>query len=69
MQTDEETGLTDAGGDGRTALLVAFSAAVAGDASHAIFAWALPGCLVTGFTSCTNRMAITCLWEENKTDG
>lgn len=49
----------DARGDRWSALLVSFGAAVAGDASHTIFAWTLSSRLVTGLTSGTNRMTIT----------
>lgn len=54
---------TYAGGNGRAALLVAFSAAVARDTSHAVFTGTLSCGLVTGFASGTHGMAITCCEE------
>lgn len=59
---------TDAGSDGRTALLVAFGTAVAGDASHAVLAGALACGLVAGLAGSTHRVAITGC-EEHKTEG
>ncbi len=63
-----EIRLTDAGGDGRAALLVALGTAVTGDASHAVLAGTLTCCLVTRLPCCSNWMAITCYKrkEENK---
>lgn len=55
----ERVWLTDAGGDGGTALLVAFGTAVAGDASDAIFAGALARGLVARLASSTHRVAVT----------
>lgn len=49
-----------AGRNGRAALLVAFSTAVARDTSHAVFTGTLSCGLVTGFASCTHGMAIAC---------
>lgn len=49
---------TYAGGDGRAALLVAFGAAVAGDAGHTVLAGTLAGGLVAGFASSAHRVAI-----------
>lgn len=54
-----EVGLTDAGGDGRAALLVALGAAVAGDPCHAVLAGALTRRLVTRLTRRPDWMAIT----------
>lgn len=54
---------TYAGGNGRAALLVAFSTAVARDTSHAVFTGTLSCGLVTGFASSTHGMAITCCEE------
>lgn len=50
---------TYAGGDGRAALLVAFGAAVARNACHAVLAGTLAGGLVAGFASGSHGMAIT----------
>lgn len=50
--------LTDAGGHRRPALLVALGTAVAGEAGHAILAWALPRRLVAGLASCANGVAV-----------
>jgi hypothetical protein len=50
---------TDARGDGRAALLVAFGTAVAGDAGHAVLAGTLASGLVAGFASSTHGVAIT----------
>lgn len=49
---------TYAGGDGGAALLVAFGAAVAGDAGHAVLAGTLAGGLVAGFASSAHGVAI-----------
>lgn len=57
---------TYAGGNGRAALLVAFSAAVARDTSHAVFTGTLTRGLVTGFASSTHGMAITCCEEQKR---
>lgn len=51
--------LTDAGGHWRAALLVALGTAVAGEAGHAVLAWALPRGLVAGLASRTNWVAVT----------
>lgn len=51
---------TYAGGNGRSALLVAFGTSITSDARHTIFAGTLPCGLITGFSSCTHGMAITC---------
>ena len=51
---------TYAGGNGRAALLVAFSAAVARDTGHAVFTRTLARGVVTGFASGAHGMAITC---------
>lgn len=53
-------GLTDAGGDGRAALLVALGAAVTGDPGHSVLAGALTCCLVARLPRCSDRMAIAC---------
>lgn len=53
-----EGSLTDAGGDGRAALLVALSAAVTGDSRHSVFAGALACRLVARLPRRSNRMAI-----------
>lgn len=66
MIADWYTGLvprTYAGGNGRAALLVPFSTAVARDTSDAIFTGTLSCGLVTGFASSTHGMAITCCEE------
>lgn len=55
-----EVGLTDAGGDGRAALLVSLGTAVTGDSCHSVLAGALACCLVTRLPCCPNRMAIAC---------
>ena len=51
--------LTDAGGHGRAALLVALGAAVAGDAGDAVLAGALACGLVACFACCAYRVAVT----------
>lgn len=51
--------LTDAGGHGRAALLVALGAAVAGDASDTILAGALACGLVACLACCAHRVAVT----------
>lgn len=51
--------LTDAGGHRRAALLIALGTAVAGEASHAVLAWALSRGLVAGLASCTDWVAVT----------
>lgn len=50
--------LTDAGGHRRAALLVALGTAVAGEASHAILARALPRRLVAGLAGRADRVAV-----------
>lgn len=60
---------TYAGGNGRSALLVAFGTSVTSDARHTIFAGTLPCSLITGFSSCTHGMAITCCGGEHTTKG
>lgn len=59
---------TDAGSDGRAALLVAFGTAVAGDACHAVFAGTLASGLIAGLASSTHRVAIAGC-QEHKTEG
>lgn len=60
---------TYAGCNGRAALLVAFSTAVARDTSHAVFTGTLSCGLVTGFASSTHGMAITCCEETGRKRG
>lgn len=50
--------LTDAGGHRRAALLVALGTAIAGEAGHAVLAWALPRGLVAGLAGRTNWVAV-----------
>ncbi len=59
---------TYAGGNGRSALLVAFSTTVACDTRHTVFTGALACGLVTGFARGTHRMAITGCEEQKKRD-
>lgn len=61
--------LTNAGGNGRTALLVALGTTVTGDSCHSILAGALACCLVTSLPCGSNRMAITCYKEKAKKKG
>ena len=58
--------LTDAGGDGGAALLVALGAAVAGDARHAVLTRALTRRLVTRLTGRAHRVAVTGWGEERR---
>lgn len=51
-------GLTDAGGDGRAALLVALSAAVAGDPCHPVLAGTLARRLVARLPRRSDGMAV-----------
>lgn len=51
--------LTDAGGHGRAALLVALGAAVAGEAGDAVLAGTLPRGLVAGLARRTDGVAVT----------
>lgn len=55
-----EVALTDTGGYGRAALLVALGTAVAGDPRHAVLAGTLACCLITRLPCCSNWMAIAC---------
>lgn len=50
--------LTDAGGHGRAALLVALGAAVAGEAGDAVLARALPRGLVAGLAGRADGVAV-----------
>lgn len=59
------SGLTDAGGDGRAALLVTLGAAVAGDTRYAVLARALTGGLVTGLSRGPDWMAVA-RWNETE---
>lgn len=61
--------LTNAGGDGRTALLVALGTTVTGDSCHSILAGALAGRLVTSLPCGSNWMAIACYKEKAKKKG
>lgn len=51
--------LTDAGGNGGSALLKTFCTAVTGESSHAILAGTLACCLVTCLSCRSNWMAVT----------
>lgn len=54
------SGLTDARGDGRAALLVALAAPVTHDAYHAVFAGTLARRLVAGLAQGAHWMAVAC---------
>lgn len=50
--------LTDAGGDGRSALLESFGTAVTGESSHPVLAGTLSCCLVARLSCRSNWMAV-----------